>query len=220
MTTSKAFPKAWFKRDDDDDRRFYAQARLVVHIDDLAVDTVRAYLGEVLPPGGAVLDLMSSWRSHLPDGVLGEVVGLGMNEVELRENPQLTGRVVHDINRDPSLPFPDGRFDAAVVTVSVQYLTKPVEVFADVRRVLKPGALFHVIFSNRMFPTKAVAIWKALGPEQRARLIASYFEHAGGWSVPETADLTHPNDRGQHGDPVFIVRAAKEGPWQAGNAAR
>ena len=143
--TASPFPADFFRRQDESsDVEFYELPRLVVHIDDEAIEAVGAYLGEVLPSGGVVLDLMSSWRSHLPDSyVRGEVVGLGMNIVELDENPQLHVRVVHDLNSDPMLPLETERFDAAVVTVSIQYITQPIEVFREVRRVLKPGGAFH-----------------------------------------------------------------------------
>ena len=120
---------------------------------------------------------MSSYRSHMPPELRWtRLAGLGMNEVELRENDQLTDYMVHDLNADPRMPYGDGEFDGAVVTVSVQYMTRPVEIFRDVRRVLKPGAPFIVTYSNRMFPTKAVRIWRALDDRERAALIATYFQ--------------------------------------------
>ena len=160
---------------------FYAEPRLVVHIDQFAIEAIGEYLSGALPSGGVILDLMSSWRSHLPEGQpRGKVVGLGLNAVEMRENPQLDESVVHDLNANPALPFRDDTLDAAILTVSVQYLTKPELVFGEVARVLKPGARFHVIFSNRMFPTKATAIWKALSDEDRGRLVGAYFRRSGG----------------------------------------
>ena len=205
------FPADFFRRQDESsDAEFYELPRLVVHIDDEAIEAVGEYLGEVLPSGGVVLDLMSSWRSHLPDSyVRGEVVGLGMNIVELDENPQLHVRVVHDLNSDPMLPLETERFDAAMVTVSIQYITQPIEVFREVRRVLKPGGAFHVVFSDRMFPTKAVAVWQAMpDPERRAELIAAYFAESGGWGVPQLLDRS-PDDGDPNGDPVYVVRAVK-----------
>ena len=207
MTEPPTFPPEWFRREDeDDDTLFYDQPRLVVHIDDPTIEAIRSYLGEALPTTSEVLDLMSAWRSHLPDGFAGHVVGLGMNETELRENPQLDEWVVHDLNANPAMPFDDARFDAAYVAVSVQYMTRPIEIFAGVRRVLKPDATFHVIFSDRMFPTKAVAIWRALGPpEKRAELIGAYFGASGGWSQPEFLDRSPSRSF----DPAYIVRASK-----------
>ena len=142
--TDTHYPDVYFSRQDEtDDRQFYAAPRKVVHIDDAAIGTLRdAVLAEVLPPGSAILDLMSSWRSHLPEhGAFTNVTGLGMNADEMADNPQLTAYVVHDLNQSPDLPFADTAFDAVICTVSVQYLVQPVEVFSEVRRVLKPGGV-------------------------------------------------------------------------------
>src|SRR5690606_12780663 len=129
-------PEHYRRIDETDDARFYAAPRLVNHIDDAAIAAATSFYAHVLPRGAEVLDLMSSWVSHLPAGHdFVAVAGLGMNEVELRENPQLTEWTVHDLNADPVLPYDSGRFDGAVVTVSVQYLVRPVEVFAEVGRV-------------------------------------------------------------------------------------
>ena len=123
-----------------------------------------------------MLDLMSSWVSHLPEDVAyASVVGHGMNEEELAANPRLSRWFVQDLNIEPALPLGDGVFDGACLCVSVQYLQRPVEVFRDVGRVLRPGAPFVVSFSNRCFPTKAVAIWQSIpGPDQQ-RLVASLY---------------------------------------------
>ena len=204
-----SFGPEYFRREDErPDALFYSEPRLVVHIDDHAIRAIGKYLSEALPPGGAILDLMSSWRSHLPEGqVMENVVGLGLNRVEMRENPQLYDAVVHDLNFNPALPFRDRVFDATILTVSVQYLTRPEQVFSEVARVLKPGARFHVIYSNRMFPTKATAIWKALSDGDRAKLIGAYFRRSGGWGNPEALDIT-PRVGG-YSDPVYVVSAEK-----------
>jgi len=147
---------------------------------------------------------MSSWRSHLPeDLLLGDVVGLGMNAEEMAENPQLTRSIVHDVNRDPRLPFGDDEFDGAVCAVSIQYMTDPLSVFREVHRVLRPGAPFVVSFSNRCFPTKAVAVWLGTTDRQHVELVVAYFDGAGRWG-----DITD-EDRspGEGGDPLYVVWA-------------
>src|SRR5689334_13046179 len=146
------FKPLFFRRvDNADDEIFYSCPRKVVHIDDGAIAAVGEIYAERLPRGGRILDLMSSWRSHVPATVEpAELIGLGLNREEMEDNPALSGIVIHNVNREPRLPFDDGYFDGAVMTVSVQYLVKPVEVFADVGRVLKTGAPFIVTFSNRM----------------------------------------------------------------------
>jgi len=151
-----------------------------------------------------VLDLMSSWRSHLPEDLrLREVVGLGMNTEEMAENPQLTRSIVHDLNRDSHVPFGDEEFDGAVCAVSIQYMTNPLPVFREVRRVLRPGAPFVVSFSNRCFPTKAVAVWLGTTDRQHVELVRAYFEAAGGW-VDVTEEDRSPGDLG---DPLYAVWA-------------
>ena len=207
--STQPFPENYFQRvDGSDDRLFYTEPRLLVHIDDHAIAAIGEFFKQHIPENANILDLMSSWRSHLPDGFpTKKVVGLGMNEVEMRENPQLDEWVVHDLNYDPRLPFETDAFDAVVVTVSIQYMTRPVEVFSEVRRILKDDGAFYVIYSNRMFPTKAVAIWHNLDDNQRAQLIASYFVKSEGWSPPTARDVS-PN-LGFRTDPVFIVSASK-----------
>jgi SAM-dependent methyltransferase len=161
---------AFDKADPSPDAEFYAYPRLVTHIDDGAIATVTRVYRERLPPGGTVLDLMSSWVSHLPEDIAyASVIGHAMNEEELAANPRLSRWFVQDLNIDPALPFGDGVFDGVCLCVSVQYLQRPVEVFREVGRVLRPDAPFVVSFSNRCFPTKAVAIWQSLsGPGQQS----------------------------------------------------
>ena len=203
------YPPGFFEREDpSDDRRFYANPRLVVHVDDQAIATITKYFKGTLPKDGAVLDLMSSWRSHLPEDVpFKKVTGLGLNAMELQQNPQLHERLVHDLNTEAVLPLRDKSYDSAVVTVSIQYIVCPLEVFAQVLRVLKPGGSFHVLYSNRMFPTKAVSIWRTSSEEQWALLVSSYFRHSGPWQRVEAMDLS-PRP-GSYSDPVYVVRAMK-----------
>ena len=205
------YPAEFFRREDEsDDRLFYAQPRLVVHIDEPAISATGDFFDRTLPRNGVILDLMSSWRSHLRAGFpKRKLVGVGLNATEMAENPELDEWVVHDLNADPRLPFDDKLFDAAVLTVSIQYMTKPLEISREVNRVLKSGGGFHVIYSNRMFPTKAVAIWRALDDAQRARLIASYFSSSGSWEEPMDSDISPQT--GSYSDPVYVVTARKKG---------
>ena len=195
-----------FKRyDESPDPEFYAQPRLVTHIDDAAIAAAGAFYARVLPAGGKVLDLMTSWVSHLPDASrYAGVAGLGMNAEELAANPQLTEWVVHDLNANPVLPWADGEFAGAIVTVSVQYLTRPGEVFREVGRVLREGAPFVVTYSNRCFPTKAVAAWQMLDDHGHAELIGLYFRMAGVFG-PVTAYNLSPNPG--RSDPLYAVVA-------------
>ena len=173
-------PNAFDKADRMDDAYFYDQARLVTHIDNTAIAALTAFYREALPAGGVLLDLMSSWVSHLPSDVAyGEVIGHGMNATELAANPRLSRWFVQDFNRDPTLPLDDACVDAAMICVSVQYLQKPIELLTDLARVLKPGGSVVISFSNRCFPTKAVAIWQGQGEAGHARLVDYYLREAG-----------------------------------------
>ena len=201
-------PEHFERLDETPDADFYEQPRLVTHIDDAAIAAVTAFYRGLLPDGGNVLDLMSSWISHLPeDRTYTGVTGLGMNAKELEANARLTNRVVQNLNTSPTLPFADGEFDGAVVTVSVQYLTRPVEVFAEVGRVLKPGAPFAVAYSNRCFPTKAVAVWRSLGSREHAELIGLYFRLSAVFGQPQAYDISP----GPGADPMFVVVARRLG---------
>jgi SAM-dependent methyltransferase len=202
------FPPGFFTRlDESEDAGFYGAPRFVVHIDDATIAALTRWYAEVLAPGADVLDLMSSWVSHLPDAAqlpLGRVVGLGMNAAELAANPRLAAYDVVDLNATPRLPYPDAAFDAVLCAVSIQYLTRPVEVFAEVGRVLRPGGRVAVATSHRCFPTKAIRAWHVLPPEERLRAIARYLERAGGFEPAEVVDRSPLG-----ADPLWIVTAMR-----------
>ena len=197
-----------FQRDDEsEDALFYAEPRLVAHIDEAACAALTGWFRDNLPAGADILVLMSSCVSHLPaDVAWRRVAGLGMNAVELAANKQLTDHVVHDLSESPALPYADASFDACLITVSVQYLIHPLRVFAEIARILRPRGLCAVSFSNRMFPTKAVAVWHALDDIGHARLVAHYFGETAGFDEPVFTDLSP--DPG-YSDPLFMVSARR-----------
>ena len=209
------YPAWFFERDDPTpDDRFYTPTRLVTHIDDGAVAAVGALYQELGVDGSAaeprrVLDLMSSWVSHLRTAPA-ELVVLGMNAAELAANPMATERVVQDLNADPELPFDDSSFDAVLCCVSVDYLVRPVEVLAEAARVLRPGAPVVLTFSNRCFPTKAVHGWLATDDAGRCAIVADYLRRAGGFDEPQVS-LRTPSGR-YRGDPLYAVVARRLGP--------
>jgi SAM-dependent methyltransferase len=171
---------AFTKIDSEEDEVFYEPSRLVCHIDDGAIAALTGFYRSVLPPNGALLDLMSSWVSHLPPEIgYQEVIGHGMNAEELAANPRLSRWFVQNLNRDAVLPLANASLDAAMICVSIQYLQHPVAVLRELARVLRPGAPLLISFSNRCFWTKAVAIWRALDDEGHARLVERYLRHAG-----------------------------------------
>jgi ubiquinone/menaquinone biosynthesis C-methylase UbiE len=148
------------------------------------------------------------------------VAGLGMNAEEMRDNPQLTDFSLHDLNQDhrtrssepqarsfEPLPYADGEFDAVCCCVSVQYMQRPLQVFAEVHRVLKVGAPFVLTFSNRCFPTKAVNLWLQTDDAGHLRLVRRYFELSGGWRDVTAQDRSPQQARRGSGDPLYAIWA-------------
>lgn len=200
------WPRGFFDRQDsDDDADFYVPPRLVTHIDDGAIVAVGALYDELDVPDGRVLDLMSSWVSHLPRKPSGGLVALGMNASELAANPMADDVVVQDLNVDPRLSFDDECFDSVLCCVSIDYLIHPVEVLRDVLRVLRPGGVVVLTFSNRCFPTKAVRGWLNTDEDGRVAIVQAYLEQAGFGNV--TTELR--TERRLGGDPLYGAWARK-----------
>ena len=202
------FPAGFFDRvDATDDAEFYAAPRLVTHIDEAAIAAVGELYDE-LQVDGDVLDLMSSWVSHFRRPPRRLRV-LGMSEPELRANPLAAERIVHDLNADPRIPLPDESVDDVVCCVSVDYLTRPVEVFRDVARVLRPGGRFVCTFSNRLFPTKAIRGWLESSDQDHLAIVSEYFRRSRAFDTPTTARRTPTEHRS---DPLFAVGAQVAAP--------
>jgi SAM-dependent methyltransferase len=205
-TDAHGFPTGFFDRmDPGDDADFYGPPRLVTHIDDGAIAAVARLYDEMGLARGRVLDLMSSWISHFTSPPA-ELVALGMNAAELAANAMATSWVRHDLNTDPTLPFDDARFDAVVCCVSVDYLVRPIEVFREVARVLVPGGPFVCTFSNRCFPTKAIAGWLANDDRGRVAIVGEYFRRSGGWVELTAQQRPTP----AWADPLYAVHARKD----------
>ncbi len=214
------FSEGAFDRDDEaPDSLFYSEPRYVQHIDDTAVEMVKNTYGRFLKDDMDVLDLMSSWQSHLPDKLrLGSLVGLGLNERELKKNSRLSEPVIQDLNMNSRLPFEPDSFDAVVCTVSVEYLIDPLAVFKEVSRVLRKDGYYIVTFSNRWFPTKAIRIWKELHEFERMGMVLEYFIRSGGFGNLQTYSLRglpRPHDDKyypdlRYSDPVYAVWGQKK----------
>lgn len=203
---------AFGRMDETPDEEFYRTPRFVTHIDDRAIAAVTQLYREFFPPGGEILDLMSSWISHLPPGAeYSRVVGLGMNEEELRRNERLDSYVVQNLNENPALPFGDAEFDGCGICVSIDYLTRPVEVLREVGRVLKAAAPVVITFSNRCFPTKAVAVWRRLDDRGHVRLVEDYLKEAGNFRDVRGLDRS---PKLMFGDPLYAVVGKSAGPYE------
>ena len=212
---------AFSRLDETEDAVFYARERCVYHMDARARQTVQRVIGTLcVEPDPVILDLMAGWQSHIPSTVQpSQVVGLGLGESELQQNECLSRYLLHDLNQDPRLPFDDASFDAVLNTASVDYLIRPFEVFAEVARVLKPGGLFLVIFTNRLFPQKAVKIWREADELTRQLIVHEYFR-----SVPDFGPMKLFSSRGKPrpkddkyadlgipSDPIWAIYAEKKG---------
>ena len=215
--TLEIFRRVDFAREDESpDEIFYQKPRFINHLDSLATSTVEELFVRLIPRNARVLDLMAGPESHIRREISPQsVTGLGLNEEELRRNPVISDRVIHNVNENPILPFPDNCFDAVVNTVSVDYLTCPVEVFREVGRILVPGGLFIVVFSNRMFPTKAVNLWRITRESKRPDLVKRFLGEAGCFGAEEYFESTNKprpvDDKyyslGIPSDPVYAVWA-------------
>jgi SAM-dependent methyltransferase len=216
------FAEDAFSRDDEsDDAGFYERDRFVEHLDSVALATVTEIISKLaVEENPVVLDLMAGWDSHLPPTLDAEkVMGLGMNRNELAGNGMLTGYVIHDLNANPSLPFSDGSFDMVLNVVSVDYMVRPFEVFSEVGRILRSGGIFVVIFSNRMFPRKAVKVWREATEMERVNLVKMFFKYTSAFLEPEvfisSGRARPPDDKyfytGLPSDPVYAVYARKTG---------
>ena len=198
-------PLAFERLDEAPDALFHAEPRMAPHVDAGAQAALRGLYGELLAPGMRVLDLMSSCHSHLPEGLDLHVRGHGMNGAELEANPALARRFVQDLNIDPVLPLHDRAFDAVLCAFAVQYLTRPTAALGEAARVLRPGGVVVVSFTEACFAAKAVTVWRVLGPEERARYVELAMAEAD-LADTERRELVPP---GGTGDPLWAVLGRK-----------
>ncbi|MCU0534646.1 MAG: class I SAM-dependent methyltransferase [Hydrococcus sp. Prado102] len=184
-------PEQRNKLDDTKDTDFYSFPRFVTHVDEGFIEQLTNLYRERLKPNTRILDLMSSWVSHLPEEIeFAHVEGHGMNKEELAKNPRLNHYFVQDLNANPKLPLADADFDAVLIAVSVQYLQYPEAIFTELHRILKPGGIVIVSFSNRMFYQKAIAAWRDGTDMSRIELVKSYFRSIPGFGEPEAIART------------------------------
>ena len=179
-------PEQREKLDPTNDHDFYAFPRFVTHVDEGFLDQLTNLYRERLQPQTRILDLMSSWVSHLPDDVeFDHVEGHGLNGEELKKNPRLDHYFVQNLNDNPKLPLDDTSFDAVLIAVSIQYLQYPEAIFSEIARILNPGGIVIVSFSNRMFYQKAIAAWRDGTDLSRIQLVKRYFQSVSSFTQPE-----------------------------------
>ncbi|WP_455209881.1 class I SAM-dependent methyltransferase [Kaarinaea lacus] len=190
VTTEFITDDSFVRKDSQSDSQFYQQPRFVAHLDETALTQFCIFYRRFVRPGMKILDLMSSWKSHIPEDIDNlHITGLGMNQEEMQQNKQLQDYVVFDLNQSTQLPFAEHDFDLAVCTVSVEYLINPVGIFEQIARVLKPGALFAVTFSERWFPPKVIQLWTLLHPFERMALVLDYFRRSKAYKRLATESL-------------------------------
>ncbi|AHJ27088.1 class I SAM-dependent methyltransferase [Nodularia spumigena CS-584] len=202
------------KLDDTDDQLFYDYPRFVTHVDDGFIQQLTDLYSDRLQPNTLILDMMSSWVSHLPAEMeFAHIEGHGLNAEELARNRRLNHYFVQNLNQQPQLPLPDQSFDAVLNCVSVQYLQYPEAIFAEIHRILKPGGVAIISFSNRMFFQKAIQAWRDASETTRVELVKQYFTSVPGFTVPEVIvnKSTAPNFLqwlgAGGGDPFYAVIA-------------
>jgi SAM-dependent methyltransferase len=213
--------EAFSRIDESDDEHFYARDRFVSHLDKRALATVERIIGTlIVEPRPVILDLMAGWDSHIPERITPRrSVGLGLNVNELERNQRLTDYVLHDVNKDPRLPFNDSTFDVVLCTVSIDYLIRPLEVIAEVKRVLKPAGLFLVIFSNRFFRPKAIKLWIESSEAERQMYVEELLTSVPGFGPPRSfVSRGKPRPKsdkysgvGLPSDPVYAAYVEKDG---------
>ncbi|HBB35229.1 MAG TPA: SAM-dependent methyltransferase [Cyanobacteria bacterium UBA8803] len=209
-------PEQRTKLDETDDTLFYSFPRFVTHVDEGFIDRLTQLYRERLKPNTSIFDMMSSHVSHLPEEIdFAHVEGHGMNQEELSRNPRLNHYFVQDLNQNPKLPLKDREFDAVLNCVSVQYLQYPDALFSEIHRILKPGGITIISFSNRMFFQKAIAAWRDGTESSRVELVKRYFQSVSGFSPPEV--IARPSSSPSFlqmlgvggGDPFYAVIAQR-----------
>jgi len=184
-------------------------------IDTAAIAAVTDLYREIMPAGGAILDVMAGWVGHLPPEIpFRRVAGVGVDACELADNPFLDEWHVQDLNRDPRLPFASGEFDAAAICAAIQHLTRPAEVIREIGRVLRPGSPLVVTFSNRCVASKAIACWRLLDDTGHLCFVARCFAEAGNWGDIRCLDRTPPGS----GEPLYAVIGRSLGSLSAATA--
>tara|TARA_Y100001968_G_C19149994_1_gene615706 strand:- start:39 stop:692 length:654 start_codon:yes stop_codon:yes gene_type:complete len=172
------------KEDNKDDEIFYSNPRFVYHLDKSFRNRLTSLYSEYLKPNTILLDLMSSWVSHLPENItFKKVLGHGLNKIELAANKRLDEYWVQNFNKDQILPLEDSSVDYCTLVAGWQYLQYPELISSELKRIIKPNGQLIISFSNRAFWQKSPRIWVEGSSLDRANYISAILVSQG-WNVP------------------------------------
>ncbi len=172
MVNKVLFQEQREKENSNDDSIFYSQPRFVHHLDNNFRRRLTTLYKEIIPKNSIILDLMSSWVSHLPPEInYKKVIGHGMNKKELQKNSRLDYYWVQDLNKNQKLPLKDWSVDFCLMVAAWQYLQEPEAVASEIKRIVKPGGSVIISFSNRAFWEKAPRIWREGGDKEHIKYI-------------------------------------------------
>ena len=200
------------KADISDDEIFYQQPRFVHHLSDSFRNRLTSLYSEFLLNHHIILDLMSSWVSHLPSNIsYKKVIGHGMNEAELSSNERLDKFFVQNLNKKQNMPIEDSSVDVGLIVAGWQYLQYPEKVSLELSRVIKSDSLLIISFTNRAFWTKAPNIWTYSSEEKRIEYVTSVLT-SNGWRIEnilneKTQDKKLFGFYSSESDPFFSVIA-------------
>ena len=209
-------PEDFSREDETSDAEYCQHPEHIENLDTLALSTIEDLFVRLIPKGAEILDLMAGVDSHIPSEIQpARITGVGLDSKGLDENAKLSEKIIHDLNGGKPLPFNDDEFDVALITLSIEYITKPLELFEEVARILKSSGLFIITFSNRMFPPKAVNIWKNTGEQERVALVKKLISLSDRYTVIgdfESSGKPRPKDDryymlGIPSDPIYAVWA-------------
>ena len=171
------------KSDISDDEIFYQQPRFAHHLSDSFRTRLTSLYSEYLLKHHIILDLMSSWVSHLPTNIrYKKVIGHGMNQAELSTNQRLDSFFVQNLNKKQNMPIEDSSIDVGLIVAGWQYLQYPEKVSLELSRIIKSDSLLIISFTNRAFWTKAPNIWTYSSEENRIEYVTSVLTD-NGWRI-------------------------------------
>ena len=171
------------KSDISDDEIFYQQPRFVHHLSDSFRTRLTNLYSEYLLKHYIILDLMSSWVSHLPPNIrYKKVIGHGLNQAELSSNERLDSFFVKNLNKKQNMPIEDSSIDVGLIVAGWQYLQYPEKISLELSRIIKSDSLLIISFTNRAFWSKSPNIWTYSSEVKRIEYVTSILID-NGWRI-------------------------------------